>query len=138
MPGGFWIQFMSDSEINGPGGAQTGSGNGGWGTVNGVSKNTVFFYKAAHGGRIALATWTFYNLNLGQLTPAQTLPRRSTFLDHALQQRLGAQHYRRHPGRRQSDQSTGAHMQLLASTTTCSTGLTMCIWPLKAKMKTRE
>lgn len=74
MPGGFWIQFMSDSEINGTGGPQTGTGNGGWGTLNGASKNTVFFYKAADGGRIALATWTFDNLNWGQITPDNFTP----------------------------------------------------------------
>ncbi len=67
MPVGFWIQFMSDSEVS-------GTGNGGWGTVNGASKNTILFYKAPDGTRTILASWIFDNLNWGQVTPDNFTP----------------------------------------------------------------
>ncbi len=74
MPNGFWIQFMSDSEVNGPSGGGTGTGNGGWGTLNGSSPNTILFHKDRDGTRTILAGWRFDNLNWGQLTPDNFSP----------------------------------------------------------------
>ncbi len=65
MPVGFWIQFMSDSEVNGTGGAGTGTGNGGWGTLNGSSPNTIFFYKAPNGTRTGTRQLEIRSFELG-------------------------------------------------------------------------
>ena len=53
MPGGFWIQFNSDSEA-------LGTGNGAW-----ADNTSVLFYVDGNGNRTELATWQFDNLRWG-------------------------------------------------------------------------